>query len=237
MNILIWFFTIVTVLIVYWITFGYYKITISGKLVRSAVPFSLPSNDYTKTLLVLGDSTAVGVGADNASDSLPAKMASYLSATYVENHAVSGALVSDLTSQLQLLTKDHYDIVLLQIGANDIVRFHGIEMIEKELEPLLITLHKKASKVIFITAGNVGGAPLIPPPLRPFYTRLNLIYHTDFESLVKKHSITYINLYQDPTVDPFVRDPKKYFAADSFHPSTHGYAVWFEIMKKELGKE
>lgn len=204
---------------------------------RSAVPFSLPSNDYTRTLLVLGDSTAVGVGASTSSDSLPAKIASYYTSTYVENHAVSGALVSDLNSQLQLLTRDHYDTVLLQIGANDIVRFHGIEMIEKELEPVLITLNKKTSKVIFITAGNVGGAPLIPPPLRPFYTRLNLIYHTHFEALAKKYTITYINLYQDPSLDPFVQDPKKYFAADSFHPSSLGYAVWFEIMKKELGKE
>lgn len=237
MNILSWVGSILILLIIYWLTFGYYKITISGKLVRSAIPFSLPGNDYTTTLLVLGDSTAVGVGATNPPESLPAKIASYLTTTYVENHAVSGALVSDLPSQIQLLTRDHYDILLLQIGANDVVRFHDIEMVEKELGPILVTLHKKASKVIFISAGNIGGAPLIPPPLRPFYTRLNLIYHEHFEVLAKKNNITYINLYQDPLHDPFVQDPKKYFAEDSFHPSSLGYGIWFELIKKELEKK
>lgn len=237
MNVLTWIASLLAILIIYWLAFAYYKINISGKLVRSAVPFSILGNNYTKTLLVVGDSTAVGVGAHSSSDSIPGKVASYIDATYVENHAISGSLIKDLTAQLELVTRDHYDMILLQIGANDIVRFHDINIVDKELRPLLITLNKKSAKVIFISAGNVGGAPLIPPPLRPFYTRLNLTYHEHFESLAKETGVMYINLYQNPSEDPFMKNPKKYFAEDSFHPSSLGYEVWFELMKKKLSSQ
>lgn len=237
MNILTWIISLLAILIIYWLAFAYYKIHVSGKLVRNAVPFSVVGNNYTKTLLVLGDSTAVGVGASNSSDSIPAKISSYLGATYVENHAVSGSLVRDLSSQIKLLTRDHYNIILLQIGANDIIRFHTIETIEKELDSILFVLTQKSKKVIFISAGNVGGAPLIPPPLRPFYTRLNLLYHTNFEALAKKHGVTYINMYQDPSVDPFIKDPRRHFAEDSFHPSSLGYDIWFTTIQKRLEQQ
>lgn len=235
-NILIGLLCALTLLIVYWIAFGYYKITISGKLVKEAIPYSLPGTDYRKTILVLGDSTAVGVGASTSTDSIPAKLASYLGATFVENHAVSGSLVLDIPAQISLMQLDHYDTIILQIGANDIVRFHGIEKIEKQLEPILTTLSKKAYRVIFISAGNLGGAPIIPPPLRPFYTRLNLRYHEHFEILAKKYKVHYINMYQDPKNDPFVKEPTIYFAEDSFHPSSRGYEIWFKLIMNQLLK-
>ncbi len=237
MKILFFTLGVSLILVCYWIAFGYYKITISGSLVKAATPFSIPGSNHTKTMLVLGDSTAVGVGAKNSSTSVPGLMSTYLGMTYVENRAVSGSLIKDIHQQMESIQRERYDVILLQIGANDIVRFHKAEEASAELEPILTMLTKKTTKVIFITAGNVGGAPLIPPPLRPFYKYLSLDYHKHLEALGKKTGVMYINLYQEPSVDPFIKDPKKYFAEDSFHPSSDGYSVWFTTMKNELGKQ
>ena len=54
------------------------------------------------------------------------------------------------------------------------------------------------------------------------------------KEMSKKIGINYINMYTDPSVDPFVLDPKSHFAKDGFHPSSLGYQVWFETIKKNI---
>ncbi len=228
----------VLLLLMYWIFVTYHKISISEKLIAIAVPFSIASTDYTKTMLVLGDSTAVGVGASTSTDSVPALLAGYIGATYVENHGVSGAVATDLATQMSNLSRSHYDTILIQIGGNDITHFHDVRTVTTTLHTIITLLKKKSTekspRIILISAGNVGGAHAVPPPLRPYYTYLNLKYHASFEALAKKDAITYVNTYQDPRVDPFIQNPELYFAADSFHPSSLGYGVWFETIKKHI---
>ena len=234
MNLFTLLAVVVIVTIAYWISFSVFKIKISSKLVQVAVPYSLVSGDDSKTLLVLGDSTAVGVGSTHPTDTVGAQLAQLVSATYVENLAVSGAQVKDLSAQIKKASKDHYDFILLQIGANDILRLHSIEDVVSVLESDLLALTQRGDHIIFITAGNVGAAPILPPPLRLFYTKTNLVYHEKFQALSEKHTIQYVNLYQDPKDDPFVQNPKKYFAGDSFHPSSAGYGLWFEKIKSTI---
>lgn len=225
---------VVLVLVFYWGSLSYQKLSVSKKLVSEAVPFSRITADTTKTLLVLGDSTAVGVGATTTKDSIPAKLAAHIDATYVENYAVSGARVKDIESQLLRATQDTYDVLLLQVGANDIIRFTSREEVSSSLEPLLQKVAEKGKTVIFISAGNVGGAPIIPPPLRPVYTKLNLKYHDLFEKLSELHGVQYVNLYQPADQDPFLQQPEVYFALDDFHPSSAGYDIWFNMLIAEL---
>mgnify|MGYP001568530731 FL=1 len=91
--------------------------------------------------------------------------------------------------------------------------------------------------IIFISAGNLGGVKIFPQPMRPFYTKINMSYHKGFEDLAEKYGSKYINLYQDPSIDPFTLNPNKYFAEDSFHPSSFGYEVWFNLIKENLEKK
>lgn len=205
-------------------------------LVEKAMPYSISGNDFSTSLLVLGDSTAVGVGSSKSEDSVPGLLATHLSATYVENRAVSGAVAKDLPSQIAKISQKRYDTILIQIGANDIVQFHAIDDVIKTLESTLVPLKEISPDIIFISAGNLGKAPLVPSILAPFYTKLNLRYHSAFTDFGKKHSITYINMYTDPKVDPFVKDPTSHFAEDSFHPSSLGYKVWFTTIKENIGK-
>lgn len=218
------------------IFFAYYSFKIMGTvnvsrtLIAESIPFVLESADNSKTMLVLGDSTAAGVGASSADTSLPALVAHKIGATHVENYAFSGALVSDIPAELTKAKLSKYDLILVQVGANDIIRFHSAD---KSATLLASELHAlpQHQKLIVIVAGNVGGASAIPWFLKGYYTRLTLSYHASFAKAITEIGGTYVDLFTDPHQDPIVLEPEKYLARDDFHPSSLGYVLWFEKMK------
>lgn len=224
---------IVVLFIAYYVITLYLSILISKKLVERAVPYELLSDDHTVTVLVLGDSTAVGVGATHAENTVAGRLAQYVRATYVENRAVSGAVVADLSAQIAHAKLSAYTYILLQIGANDIIRFHSAQESGETLGTALKKL-PHADKVLVLTAGNVGGTSFFPWFMRPFYTSRTLQYHEVFTKVVTQEGYTYINLYTDPTSDPFILEEEKYIADDGLHLTDEGYGLWFEAIKKYL---
>ena len=161
--------------------------------IKDTVKFSNESTNTTKTLLVLGDSTAYGVGAKEAKDSLPALVAMTVGATYTENHGVSGATIEDLPMQMKEIKKEKYDLILLQIGANNITARDNVDTEAEKIGEIIKELQKRSKNVIFLTAGNVGGAPAIPYFFRPYFTKLTLTYHEKFQALGDELGVTYIN--------------------------------------------
>ena len=208
-------------------------VKISGSLIKESTPFAIESTDMSKTMLVLGDSTAAGVGATSGETSVPGLVAHEIHATAVENYAFSGALISDIPILLAKAKRTEYDLILVQVGANDIIRFHDADKSAAQLAEELKALPKH-KKLIVIVAGNVGGAKAIPWFLKAYYTHLTLRYHESFAKAITGIGGTYVNLYTDPHLDPIVLLPEKYLAADAFHPSSLGYMLWFEKMKDAL---
>ncbi len=228
---------VIAVLFLAWISWTalgvYMKTKVAAAMMAEAVPYEALTTDYQKTLLILGDSTGVGTGASLKEDTVAARVAGYVGATYVENQAKNGAAVEDLTTQIQRLHLSHYDLILLQIGGNDILAFHDAKKTAKKLDKIMDTF-PDAGNIIFLMAGNVGGATLIPYLARPVYSYLSRKFHKEFGKLAKKRGIPYVNLYRRPSDDPFIKDPEKYLSADGLHPSSEGYGEWFEEVKKVL---
>ncbi|NCN52552.1 hypothetical protein GW943_01965 [Candidatus Parcubacteria bacterium] len=220
---------IVVVVLIYSSVSFYQQIRTSRTLVAHAQPYSLESTDYTTTLLVLGDSTGVGVGATRPLDSVAGQFAQHVGATYVENYSVSGATVADLASQMQHITRQDYTYVLIQIGGNDIIAFHNARAAGDELARMLSQL-PTWENLYLLSAGNVGAATLFPRVIRPFHTRLNLRYHDVFETVVTDIGGIYVNLYLPPAEDPFTKEPEVYLAEDGLHPSSAGYKLWFQTI-------
>lgn len=218
-----------------WAANTYFKARISKELMAHEASYANESGDYTKTLLVLGDSTGVGVGAEKPEDTVAGRLASYLGATHVENYAVSGAMTEELTLQIQQAKLDKYDTILMQIGGNDILAFHNAKRTAARLSNIFGTL-PKAETIILLTAGNAGGAKIFPPPIRPFHTMTNLAFHKEFARVAHGWRATYVNLYDPFWKDPFLRDPDRYFARDGLHPSSYGYGLWFDKVKATLEK-
>jgi lysophospholipase L1-like esterase len=220
------------------IGFVYYSARFMGGVQRSTVliekakPYTLDAGTGF-SMLVLGDSTAVGVGADTPGESVPGRVAKAVHATHVENYAVTGAVVDDLPVQIIEANQTSYDLILIQIGANDITHLHPAAQTAQTLAATLKSL-PPAKNVIVISAGDVGTATIIPPFLSPLFSKLNLAYHTEFEKELQAEGITYVNLGTAPGADLFKTQPAIYLAADGFHPSSAGYELWFKAIESHL---
>ncbi len=208
------------------------KVRVSRSLVERAVPFSL-KGERTVSVLVLGDSTAVGVGADKPEDTLAALLAREVHATVLDNFAVSGARVRDLARQVQEIRKEKYSYILIGIGANDVIRFARPEGNAEYLRILLVGLPKHDHLIVYM-AGNVGGTQLFPKVLNAQYTKRTLAYHAALAAVVRDAGGTYVNLYTEPREDPFIKEPEIYLAEDGLHPSSAGYKLWFEKIRNAL---
>lgn len=201
--------------------------------IADAVPYEVLSGDFSKTLLVLGDSTAVGVGAAAPEESVAGLVAAHIGATYVENRGETGACVEDLKVQIETAKLRRYDLILVQIGGNDIVLLRSAKRAAQKLDILLMSL-PEAGKVILFTAGNVGGATTFPMTVRPFHTWTNLAFHKWFAKVAKRRKMTYVNLYEPASRDLFIKEPERYLSEDGLHPSSEGYALWFEKLRPYL---
>ena len=224
---------LVLLLLAYWSVRFYFTVQTSKRLIESTVPYARTVEDPSRTMLVLGDSTAVGIGADRPEESVAGRVAEEISIDSVENRAVSGAIVGDLTAQAAAASRERYDLILIQVGGNDIIRFTDAGSAGETLRAALRHL-PAAEKVILISAGDVGGATLFPWPVRPFHTKLNRAYHDTFAKVAKEEGITYVN-FKDAASTKEIRDnPDVYLAADGLHPSSEGYRLWFEEIRPYL---
>jgi lysophospholipase L1-like esterase len=209
-----------------------YLISVSKKMVDATESYDRRTDNKVRTMLVLGDSTGVGVGAVRPAESVPGRVAEQIGATYIENRAVSGATIDGLPSQVAGIELDSYNLILIQIGANDIVRFRDAERSAENLRQIVESL-PPADIVVIISAGDVGTAYLFPLPLRPLYTRKTNQFHEAFEEAFPQN---YVNLAKDPGNELIAAQPVKYLSADKFHPSSAGYGLWFEALRPVLGK-
>lgn len=224
---------VVLAVIAYWGANMYFKIRISRELMEHETPCVIESEDRSKTLLVLGDSTGVGVGAEKCEHTVAGRLAEHLGATWVENYAESGAEVSDLKEQIAKAKLERYDHLLIQIGGNDILLFHSAKKTAGELADALAML-PSSDAVYIMSAGNVGGSTMFPHIIRPFYTALNLQFHKEFGRVAHAFGATYINLFEPFWKDPFLRDPARYLSLDGLHPSSYGYGLWFDKLRAHI---
>src|SRR6266511_798023 len=89
-----------------------------------------PGNAPPLRLVLLGDSTALGVGVDRVSDTVGGQLAALLAdgpggrRVELSNVAVSGSVSSDLGTQVaRALVGTRPDVAVILVGANDATRF------------------------------------------------------------------------------------------------------------------
>ena len=82
-----------------------------------------------------------------------------------------------------------------------------------------------------MSSGNVGtSAAFTGTPRADVYDKLSRQMRELFISLAAESSVTYIDLFQETDEDVFLSEPKKYLAVDGLHPTSAGYALWYETV-------
>lgn len=202
----------------------------SKPLIAATPPYNRMDASLSKSILVLGDSLAVGVGSPGEK-TIAGRLSESLGAT-VENYAKSGAQTSDLAGQIARATEDRYDLIVIQAGANDVIQLKSLRKAEEYMDRILSDASEKSDHVVLLTAGNIGDAPLWPFPWGHIYLKRTLDLRERFSALAEKHDVLYIDLYARGNL--FAADPKRFYAVDNLHLTAEGYGKWFDVIMEEV---
>lgn len=181
------------------------------------------------TLVVLGDSTGVGVGADDPAESVAGRIAAAHPGLRIRNYAVSGAEACHLAAQLDRHGDGPIDIALIQCCANDVRNRVPVEEVERDLEAVVARCRARGAFVAIMPGCNFSHAPFFRPLVAPpRYTRRAMRLHAMIHQVAERHGAVYVDLFDMDASHDFFRQGRRYFCADGLHPSGEGYRVWFE---------
>lgn len=178
-------------------------------------------------LLVLGDSTAAGVGAATQNDALAGHLARELGALTgrgVEWRAVgrNGASSRDLiTDYLGDVESESFDIVYLTVGANDALKLRPRRAFARDIRSIIASLRASNPKSIILMSSLPAffRFELLPNPLK-----FNLYLHSmSLEDAARAVIANTPAAHMSPPPPPYTAG---FFATDLFHPSASGYRDW-----------
>ncbi len=186
-------------------------------------------------ILILGDSTAVGTGADSKEATIAGRLAHDFPDAQIVNLGKNGGLIKDVSTQVTQVMTETFDMIIISVGGNDVWHMTRSRTIKKHLTYILSETKRMSNqRVLFLIYNNIGDAPLFPQPIRYFLKiRGEHIHHLIKTVAVMLH-VPIIELFVNPQENPFLKNPEKLFAGDGIHPSSRGYEVWYNRMWREM---
>lgn len=169
-------------------------------------------------LVVLGDSTAAGIGVREAADTVGGQLGSRLGARFT-SYGVSGARAADLVAQLELVSEA--DAVLVLIGANDATHLTPLARVDRDVRAAIGRLE---APVVVGTCPDLGAARAFAHPLRELADARGRAVAATTARAVRAAGGTAVDL-RALTGPTFRADPTC-LSWDLFHPSARGYGVW-----------
>lgn len=197
------------------------------------------STDETLRYLVLGDSTAAGVGG-TYEDGIAVATSRHLAQSrrvIMKNLSVSGAQITDvLEKQLEVLGDFVPDVVLLDVGANDVTHLTSARSLEKDLRSIieqLISLNCDV-KIVVTGAPDMSTPPRIPWLLRGIAGWRTEVLNDVFRKQVERFDITFAPIAEK--TGPLFAEDRTLFSDDEFHPSDRGYQTWIDVIIPALDR-
>ena len=179
-------------------------------------------------VLIVGDSSAAGVGAKTQKDALAGQVAAALAPHFTVDWrlvAETGALTATTTAALKQLEPEKFDVAILALGVNDVTgavtRRRWIAN-QSALHQLLRD-HFGVRRIYASGLPPMGLFPLLPQPLRWILGAQATRLDRALAGIAAR----------DPIVRhiPFdLPHEAKYFADDGYHPSPPAYALWAGVL-------
>lgn len=122
-------------------------------------------------LLILGDSSAVGMGVDTQDDALLGQIKQTLGTDFTLTFdlvAVTGARTADALNWLSNLPADSYDVVVTAFGVNDVTKGTSLRRFLAQQSALFDRLQTVHHAKLIVVSGlpPVREFPALPQPLR-----------------------------------------------------------------------
>ncbi len=179
-------------------------------------------------MLLVGDSIAAGLGADDAKGTLGARLARRLAkrthrAVRLRTAAVVGAESSMLAEQLDALPADYRPhLAVVIVGGNDVTHRVPVGESVKHLESCIERLRGAGAEVVVGTCPDLGALRAVPQPLRALGSRASRQLAAAQRTAALERGAWVVSLAD--VVGPFfITNPDEMFSFDRFHPSALGY--------------
>lgn len=183
---------------------------------------------YPVTLVVVGDSTAAGVGAGSRSSSYPAVLARRIAATTpvrLEVLGRSGLRMGGVPELCEAAAALAPDVVVIAAGANDAIHVTPLAHVRSALGRALDVLARSSDASVLVVAGPRLDCPALPRPLRDVAAARCRAVNRVLRRESAARGVGCIDL--EPLIgDAFARHPRRYYSEDLFHPGPEGYALW-----------
>jgi lysophospholipase L1-like esterase len=210
--------------------------------VRSAIrsahawrPATLPARPGARrSLLVVGDSLALGAGSPDGTHGIAAAIAREFPHVEVRNAAALGARTAGVIAQIARSGREHWDVIVVEVGANDVMRMRPIARIRAELEAALRFARERSTQIVVCSSANVGGAPIFFWPLDRLLDRRSLALRDAFARTCAAAAVPFVSLCFERPRDPFGRVPQLFYAADGLHPTPAAYRVSYRALKSAV---
>lgn len=168
-----------------------------------------------KVILFYGDSLTAGYGL-SPEEAFPAIVEKKLNKEKNKAKVVSAGLSGETSAggltRLDWVIRQHIDIFILELGANDGLRGLPLEQTQKNLQEIIDKVKTKFPAVKIVIAGM-----MVPPNMGPEYTAK---FRKIFPDLAKKNNATLIPfLLQD------VAGNEKLNLDDGIHPNPEGHKI------------
>lgn len=178
---------------------------------------AIPAAAAPKRIIVLGDSLTAGFNLSER-DAFPAQLEGLLKKggadVAVINAGVSGDTANGGLSRLEWATGDGADLVIVELGANDMLRGIDPKETEKALDAIVANLRKRNIAVL------LAGMQAAPNLGVDFAARFNAL----FPQIAQRHDVMLYPFFLDG-----VAARPELNLADGMHPNRDGVA---EIVKR-----
>lgn len=190
-------------------------------------------------LLIVGDSSAAGVGAAHQDEALAGCLARQLAGRLGQPVgwqlvATSGHRSAQALAQLQAAELAAADVLVTALGVNDVVdqvapgealaALDAIDALARERAGVRLSLH--------CAAPPMQSFPLLPQPLRWFFGRQAERFNAALQARVAGQPARRVVRLPEA----MRHNAEALMAEDGFHPNPAGYALWAESLAGQLSQ-
>ncbi len=238
MRLFIFILIIIALLALAWFT-GMWRLAKTIWLIVEVRPYEqIGEGNNPLSILVLGDSTGYGTGAGNGHFSVAGQMGAQYPQYSITNNSKNGRTIGGALTEIKTLPNEpKHKLMLLQIGGNDILQKRNLDVVRSELTELYTEAKKRSESVVMISSGNVGAAAAFSGTKKAGeYERITRQFRQMFIEVAEATDVTFVDLFEEPENDVFLREPKTYLAIDGLHPNATGYAYWYKALAPQLNE-
>lgn len=187
-------------------------------------------------LLILGDSAAAGVGVEHQEQALVGQLCQLFDLEHYQIHwqlhAKSGNTLLDLQHTLHQLPMQHFDVVIISSGVNDILQQHSVAKWHSNYHTLhqYLQQHFGAPQVLFTQVPPLQHFSALPKTLAWYLGTCAKTFNQNLAS----YATALPNFHYVPVSLPTSRE---YLASDGFHPSALSYTIWASHIMHYLQQE